>query len=314
MKNRNTLLIALFVLQILLSGGLYFGKAASSSGPAHQALVNADKKEIDRITIENGEGEKVVLQKTGKHWTLPNYHHLPANPAKVDTLLDRLLKLQGGWPVATTAAAQKRFEVAEEKFQRRITLSNGEDVRSELYVGTSPGFRKVHARKADDKAVFSVIFNVFDTPAQNRSWLDRSLLQPKGEVAAIQGPDFHLTRIKGEWAAVKPDGEVDTEAAEQLLKAMTGLQVDGVAKEDIPEDQQEDTGSFLVTAGGEEKSYHFFSANGSYFVRQPGYDVTFTLSKPAYDNITNQTASTLVLPKENKSEEALTEQAEPEAF
>ncbi len=290
MKNRTTLLIALLVLQVLLAGGLYFGKAASETGPARQALVAADKSELDHITIENGEGEKVVLQKTGGRWQLPDYHALPANPAKVETLLERLFNTQGGWPVATSTAAQTRFEVAEKRFQRRITLAKGADVLSELYVGTSPGFRKVHARKANDAAVYAVIFNVFDIPAQGKEWFDRSLIQVQGEVAELEGPDFHLTHINGEWAAIKPDGTVVKEEAEKLLKALTTLQVGGAAEEDPPDNAV----TLLVTAGGSDTKYHFFETKGSYFVRHPDYATAFTLSKPDYEQIVGQTGAILL--------------------
>jgi len=60
-------------------------------------------------------------------------------------LIDKLEGAEAAWPVATSESSAERFEVSDAKFQRRIRFFADDAVVTELFLGTSPGFRRVHA-------------------------------------------------------------------------------------------------------------------------------------------------------------------------
>src|SRR5690606_32957336 len=115
------------------------------------------------------------LQKQSESWQLQE-HALPANSSKVQSLLDTLAGLETTWPVAETASSRERFEVSDDRFQRKLQLYQGEQLLGEYYFGSSPGFRRTHARRAGEDAVYSLAFNSVDLPAQQSDWLDKTLL------------------------------------------------------------------------------------------------------------------------------------------
>jgi hypothetical protein len=168
-----SLLAVLLAIQIGITTLVYWPREATTEAQG-SLLGELAATAIDRVTIA-GEGERSVsLQRREYGWVLEP-DALPADGARMRTLLQALAG-PTGYPVATTASAQQRFDVAADGFQRRITLEHagGSTI---VYLGSAPGFRKVHARAEGGDAVYSIDFNSFDAPATAEGWLDRTLAQ-----------------------------------------------------------------------------------------------------------------------------------------
>ena len=83
----------------------------------------------------------------------------------ISDLIDALAYQPHGRPVADTVPARQRFHVAAYHYQRRLTLIGEGEMWATNYLGTSPGFRRVHARNDTGDALYSVKVNHFDAPA-----------------------------------------------------------------------------------------------------------------------------------------------------
>jgi hypothetical protein len=164
---------------------------------------------------------------------LPDYQQLPAATAKVSALLDKL-RTQPGWPVSTSADSVKRFGVADDQFERKLQFKGSDGKAQVVYLGSSPGFRKVHARRGGDNAVYAIELNTADTPVEAGQWLDKTLLAVNGDITALSADDVKLTKVEGGWqlegAAVKPDQQ----AVERLLQQLRALIVEDVAPQGPP--------------------------------------------------------------------------------
>ncbi len=290
MSRFNQLLAALLTLQLVVAGGLYFYNRPQPAGAANQPLVAATPQQIDRITITDEQGGELILQRDGNDWQLPGYFQLPAQGAKVSAMLDKLTTTTPGYPVATTAASQRRFKVADQEFGKKIVLNRGGQTLATLYLGTSPGFRQIHLRRAGEEAVYAVKLNSFDFPTKADAWLDTSLLQPRGEIAAIQGPDYALTNHGGQWQLKEGEGEVDAEAVKRLTDALANMRVleAGEPKEGSPGQ------SLTLQAGGETLTYRFFKDGGHYYVSRDDRPQWFRISQTDYDKISGEKAPQLV--------------------
>jgi hypothetical protein len=234
-RKANRLLGALLALQLLLAWWVFSVGDDLSAQPPSAALLAFEPAQITSIRIAGAPGEELVLDKSDAAWVLPTAWNAPADASQVEQFLQRLHGLQQGLPVAGTAGARQRFEVAEEKFQRHVTLlAAGEPVAS-VYFGTSPGLRKVHARNAGADRVYAVSFAIYEAPDQADDWLDKALLRiGENELRAIEFDGLSLTRAAGEeasgsapWQLLGADAGADLQQdkATALAAAVARLQV-----------------------------------------------------------------------------------------
>ena len=161
---------------------------------------------------------------------------VPAASLKVESVIEKFADLSGSWPVANTGSSRERFEVTEDNHQRHVVLKAGEDTVADFYLGTSPGFRKTHARRADDGDVYAIGFSNYEAGVKTSDWLEKSLLRPTGSLEAIARPDgYELIKDEaGDWMAA--DGtELDQGKVQTFVGRFKGLSVMDVSDVALPE-------------------------------------------------------------------------------
>lgn len=171
-RSKPMLLAALLFVQLVVVTWFWWDSGVDeNTGTAKLLeLVPADVAElhIDSPT------ESIVIQRSDAGWQADE---LPADAIKVNALLEKLAALPAAWPVAQSEATAQRFEVADNRYQRKVQLLNSQDeMIASFYLGTSPGFQKVHARNADVKDIYSVSLSNFELPTDLTSWFDKTLL------------------------------------------------------------------------------------------------------------------------------------------
>ena len=228
--NKTTLAFAL-AIQLAAIGVLLAVRSGSAVEP--EPFLSFDAEAVDALTVANSEGT-VTLAKTDDGWQLPN--GILADASKVDDVVEKLANASGGWPVASQASTAERFEVTEENHQRHVVLKAGEETVADIYLGTSPGYRKAHARHVDDDDVYAITFSNYDASVKASDWLDKSLLRTQGSIVAMQRLDaFALTKDdEGVWSAAS-GATLDPGKVETLAGRFTGLSVLGVNETDLPE-------------------------------------------------------------------------------
>jgi len=207
MNNRIPLLTGLLALQLVLIGVFWIaqGSTTSEEGP----WIALDDERVDRIEVSD-RGSVVKVAKDNDDWMVDDY---PADERKIVDILEKLVGLKAPWPVATSRDALQRFEVDEAAFQRRLRVYEGKEVRLDLYLGTSPGYQRVHARKGEDDEVYSVALSNYELPVNVDGWLDKALL------ASEDSPTKVAARFSdGRETVLRQQAEgwlVDDEAANQ---------------------------------------------------------------------------------------------------
>ena len=292
MNRLSTVLAAVLVLQLLLAVALFWPRENPGENDARTALMDLAGQDIDRLIISSAE-DSLLLRRSESGWTLPDYHDLPVQESRVSRVLIDLPALARGWPVADSASAAGRFDVAEDDFQRRVSFYQGEDSRGELFVGSSPGFRKVHVRPAGDAQVYAVEFNSFELPVNADEWLDKSLLQLRN-VTAIQGLDYAIEKQGEEWR--DSDSEVPAEdQVDALVSGLSGLQVDAaadIATASLLADLEAPP-TLTVTADGRDYAFRLYEMEDNYFIQRGDIPVYFSLSDYDYDRLNDVNAASL---------------------
>lgn len=284
--NRSVAALSLLLLlQCGLLAALYWPAGSAPQQAPEVALAPVNTAAIDEIRIGDDYDNEAVLQRAGEHWLLPDLGGLPADPEKVDKLLAALTARNIGWPVAQSGAARQRFQVADYLYQRRIALFHDGAMRAEVYLGTSPGFRKVHARSAGREEIYSIGFNVFDAPGSPDAWLDPRLLQVRTPVRitadayTVQWRDSHWVSGRGTQA--------DEREMLALTTALRSLQVEGVAGEDAQRDLSQAQAELVlqVESLGGEITLELFRVGGKHFIHSSEYPLFFKLSAYDFDRL-----------------------------
>lgn len=257
MKDKIGLLGAVLVVQLLVVAALVISDALGSDDAA-SSLLSFDPDAVVKLELSTLE-ESVQLHKGADGWQVGD-QGLPADNAKISEVLDKLVNLAATWPVATSSDSAVRFEVTETNFQRRLVLENVDGVIADLMLGTSPGYRRVHARADGADEVYSVDLSNYEVPVDTDQWLDKTLLAATGPISRLQlETSWQLASTDEGWLVDDFTGDqeaADQEAASRIIDRFGDLRVLG-----ITEPTGESKGTFIVTdASGEYRLQMFHDA------------------------------------------------------
>lgn len=215
MRNLTVLLI----VQLLLALWLF----SSSDTEIETRPLLPQLSTADSLQLSSEDGE-LTLTKQGDNWQLAN--GLPVSQSKLDGLLRDLTALKSGWPVAQSTEAQRRFSVAEEKFEQKLVLKQGDKLLHTLYLGDSPAFRQLYVRTDGDEAIYKAALNRFELSVEESAWLDKQVLRLPVVERISQG-DNSLSRQGDNWQ-LSLNGEshtADSAAARELVAKLSSLSV-----------------------------------------------------------------------------------------
>ncbi len=258
----------IFVLSGLLAAQLVLAVVLNLTGEdygtfqAEEKLLIFNRQAVDGLHIEDGTDSVVLKIQEGK-WLLPESGDFPASQANVKRLLDKLAALEKGWPVAKTRSAARRFTVDEEQFERKLTLLSDDDAQATLYVGSSPGFRKVYVRPGDGDEVFAVGFNTWDAEAKADDWIDKDVLTlDESDVERVEVPGVTLQREHGKLqvADLGEKEQTNVEESRALLGKLTELRIQSLLGTEAKPEYRQDEPALevkMTRKGGEILSYRF---------------------------------------------------------
>lgn len=190
-------LSGLLVAQVALAVGLE-GSARGFAGERAQVkLLKVSVDQVSQLSVTGADGKAVRLLKTGKDWVMPGQGGFPADASKVTHLLSDLGKAEEGAPVATSAAAPKRFKVARAAFERKLVLGPEKSPQEVIYLGNSQGVRQVYVRRKGQAGVRLMDFQLYEASTTPDDWINTDVLKVAApKIAAISWGDVTLTAPK----------------------------------------------------------------------------------------------------------------------
>ena len=237
-----TVLAGVLVLQIILIAAFNRGDDSLAAVKTADTLVpetrRAVLKDIDRLLVEGPDEASVELKKRDDQWILPDYFDAPVDDAKLKRVLEALPQSKRGFAVATSAGALERFKVSDGVFERRITFEQAGEPQATLYLGTSAGLRKLHARNAEDRAVYIVEFPYYDAPTEPANWFQRDLMQ-------VSESDIQSVRLNGQG--------FEDDKAKEVIKKIAGLRAEAILGLEALPEWQETLKIRLTLKDGEEE-------------------------------------------------------------
>lgn len=310
MKKLTFWLTSLLLIQLLLAVALLWNNQREARLNQPKPLLSIDWQAVDSLSIED-KANGVYIAKSEGQWMLSK-QQLPASNDKVNELLRNLEKLHTGWPVATTSNSHKRFQVAEDKFIRRVQLYSGGEVLGELFFGNSPGLHQSHVRRKGDDSIYTVDIDTLDMLPSSRPWFDISLLAVK-DARSIKGPDYNIKKVGTIWAFNRAgpsifrgntkQGKLNQENVERLDKALADLVIQRVANNFQPDYQSAETLEVKLVVSDPKNSwtYHFIRDEGRHYVRRSDRDLFFAMNKSVFDPIASIRQVDLIFDKTETS-------------
>ncbi len=292
MTRQSQFLSILLVLQIALAAILYFTETDSGAFASNEKMLDLKFDALDKIVIEEAEKKTLVLQKQNKNWTLPGYFDFPVSREKLDRIVGKIFETNVGWPVATTASAEKRFKVAADSFERKLAFSTA-NASETLYLGSSPGFKKIHARIDGENTIYGIEFSAYQASSRPIDWADQSILHvPSEEINAIEFSGLVIKRDKDKFViegVAKGEEAVDSEI-QSLLSSVSNLGFQEVLGKQNDPSYQLDAPALeltLVKKDGQRIGYRYgkLKDKEDYVLKPSSSDYYFRIPKYTVDSL-----------------------------
>ncbi|VUD59762.1 hypothetical protein TDB9533_02759 [Thalassocella blandensis] len=311
MKKISSWLSIVLILQLMVAGGLFFTKQQSGNEEQNAPLISYARESLNKIIISDPRAS-ITLEKDQDRWVLPDYQHVPVSQAKLDDILEVLHGVKAGWPVAASSSSHERFEVEEDNFQKKVQLFSGSQLLSELYIGTSPGYRKAHVRRGDNDKVYTADISSFEYSVESSDWLNKEALLIE-DVSVIKAKDYELEKQGETWLFTGDNSEevVDAAKAKTLVGALEKLHVQAVAAPEFKPTVK--PAEVVVMVKGKALTYQFSKEKGTdsdsgnadrYYVKRSDLSPTFVISKSAYENILQKTIQDLAIKPDASNSES----------
>jgi hypothetical protein len=309
MNRTQRILAVVLGLQIVLIAVIFWPRGGAVQ--AGKALLESfDPVQITRINIEDADGNRTTLAKSGQSWVLPEADDYPADAAKIGLLLQNLAAIQTDRLVTRTAASHKRLGVASDDFQRRVTLEGTGGASTVLYVGSSSGARATHVRlDGQDEVYLTGEISSFDIVATPSSWTDTAYVSLPGDQITVMRLEnangvfeFVKEATSGEWSFVDiPVGwQTNSGKISSLVSRLANLRmVQPLGKQEQPE-YGFDQPSAIVTLDvpGENETVRTYkieigakdSSGSDYFVRSSESEYIVRIAGPNLEELVNSSA------------------------
>jgi hypothetical protein len=304
MNKAIKILTFVLVLQVLLVVLTHLDQLKNNDSSHNNTLLAFDWSKIDGLRISTSESASVLLKKKSEHeWFLPDYHNLPVDSTKIDELLTKFKAIKTEWPVATTSEATKRFEVSKDHFQRQIAFLQGDTAQSTLITGTSPGYRKVHAKLDDQNAIYAIELSNFLASAVNDDWLKKQLFAlDLNQVKSMSIADIQLTKPDQEWllAGLAAEQKINHKSLQNLLDALSNFRVESAFGPSVDASELENTVATLeLEVGSEKQTWVFYEPKeGAHFILKSTQNpVYFKVNRAEAEKLTQLQRNQLIEPK-----------------
>jgi len=223
MSKRTILLTILLIIQVLVIAVVYNDTATDRpNGPAGPLLAGLGPELVTGLTISAAPGPAITLARTDLGWVITSGDDYPADQARVEAFLAKIVALQSARLVTRTKASHRQLRVAAEDYDRKIELLTADNSTKTIYLGTAASYKNIHVRLAPANEVHLVKgLSAWEAPVEEDAWWQDLYIDiAPEELAAVELHNPHGTfrlqrQDRDQWLLQALTGEKVT--TEQLL-------------------------------------------------------------------------------------------------
>ena len=238
-------------------------------------FVAITEQVIEQVTLEES-GNQLTLKAKGDAWILPQYADLSVDAKKITQLLDAFAP-KNRLPVATSAQSQRRFEVSDDAYQRKLTLTSSEGSQV-FYVGQQAGVKQSYVRQQGTDYIYELPLVHHELSAQPKDWFARDLLR-MDNINAIEGKDFKLVKQDERWVleSLSQDLEPNQENIDVITTQLQYINAQELA---APKELGEIKAEFKVYANEVVGTYSLYKLNDRWLVKSDLNPHAFYVASP----------------------------------
>jgi len=303
----NLVLLGALLVQVALTAILWWPRHTAQA--VEPLLADVAATDVSSFVVTDDAGHEVELARSGDGWVIPNADSYPADSAKIDEAITKLIGLTRGNAVTETAASHARMKVADSAFARRVELRLSEGGTRTLYIGSSSSYGEGYARLAGEDAVYRARgLSTYEWSATASGWIDTLYVDiALAEVSALQvvnkNATLQLTRLdNGGWslAGQPPDYKLSDAAVNTLAQRATSLRMTApLGKELLPAyglDVPLATVTITTAKGDTVLLVGAKQADGSYAIKSSANEYVVSVSSYTVEGLLNASADTLRQP------------------
>jgi len=297
MNKKNLLLTTLLIIQLVLIA-LALRPQKTVSGEEHLFLAGMTADTIVSLNINDGD-KQLSLDKQDESWLVKGDGEYPADGEKIKGLLDKLIPLSSKRMVASTKASQLRLKVADNNFNRKLTVTDKDGKKVTLFLGSSPSYKSLHVRLAGDDGIYLVNdLSIWEMQVGKESWWATKYIDLReNELAKVSltnsNGSFSLVRTDSKWTIEGDDRLLQDDAVQEFLDKATHINLLSYLGKDKPdtmetvatvvlETQSKSIVSLAIGPKNKEENNHIVKADSSpYYVSVAGFSVERLLDKTA---------------------------------
>ena len=144
LNRLQQILIGLLIVQIALGTALLWPRQAAAESVPLLGDVTLDS--ITGLVIADSTGTSLAFHKTAEGWVMPDNANYPAKESEITKTLEELLDTTTARLVTKTATSHKPLKVAEDAFERKLTIKTADGSTYEVLVGTLASTAANHVR------------------------------------------------------------------------------------------------------------------------------------------------------------------------
>ncbi|MCA9537246.1 MAG: DUF4340 domain-containing protein [Myxococcales bacterium] len=307
MNKANKILLGLLVAQGALAAVTWTTGGGSGGTDAHPLIADLDPAAVTSLTVTNRateEGkaaETVTLVKKGDAWVVPAADDFPADPKKVDEVVEKLAKATTREPIAESKANHNALNVGERTFEKKVEIKAGERT-IKLVLGSAKG-SSAHVRVDDGDAVY-LARGISAWAMSNRvdTYLDTAYVQvdepTEVRVQNANGPLDLQKTDDGKWhvAQLPPDAKVDESRVRAFVNAARSVRLAEPVGKTVKPEYGFDGGTLVMVKKGEEvTNFTIGKVDGDFvYVKSEKNDYVVKVRKYSVETLLNQTADKFI--------------------
>ena len=241
MSKRNIALFFLLLLQLIIIGYIYRpGKDAAL--PQKVFLTGITPDQVAGMQISEKDGEALALARAENGWRIVSSDNIPADPAKVSSILDKLAGLQSDRLVTRTRSSHQRLQVGKQ-YRQKVSLTLTDGRVAGLILGTAPDHNSIHLRAEEEPEVYLVKgISAWELSTDPASWWQGLYLDIGRErIEALTLKNRHgeielVKKSEAGWQVVdQPEPTLDQGAVQTLLDEVRRISVsEYLGREKLP--------------------------------------------------------------------------------
>lgn len=247
MKKTNIWLALLLGAQVVFFGLVYAvcGGPEKTEAVRRLLLKELQRDKLDRIFLEEAADKNLELVRKDGEWKLTGKNDFPADQKKVERVLGQLLGLESVYLVSRDPAYHFEYEVAADKYRRRVALEGGGQ-KKVLLIGKSGGTGYTQVRIDGEPEVWAVEdLKYWEFGSQVSDWARKEVvdedakrlakleLEKGGERYLLERNDLSAWKL-GEKSAQKSEADsLATKVTRIELADVAGLAGDAELKKKI---------------------------------------------------------------------------------